>query len=148
QAPPPDIAKLPDPLRRMNEPILWGVAHEYPAPVEVPTDADVLLAGVPASAGVVSGPVRVIRSHRDLHRLVDGEILVCQVTTPAWSPVFPLARAIVADGGGVLSHAAIAAREHGLPAVLGTGDATSTLRDGQHVRVDGTRGLVLADDEG
>lgn len=57
-----------------------------------------------------------------------------------------LAAAVVADGGGALSHAAIAAREHGLPAVLGTSTATSALQDGQRVRVDGTRGLVLAVD--
>lgn len=80
-----------------------------------------------------------------MHRLEDGDVLVCQVTSPAWAPLFPLARAIIADGGGVLSHAAIAAREHGIPAVLGTETATSALVDGQRVRVDGTRGLVLAE---
>ncbi len=146
QAPPPDISRLPAALRRVNEPILWGVSHEYPAPVAIPDDADALLAGVAASPGVAEGPVRVIRGHDDMHRLMDGDVLVCQVTSPAWAPVFPLASAVVADGGGVLSHAAIAAREHGLPAVLGTGTGTDTLQDGQRVRVDGTRGLVIAID--
>ncbi len=143
QAAPPDIAHLPAALRQVNEPVLWGIGHEYPPPVEVPSDDDVLLAGVAAAAGVAEGPVRVIASYRDMDRLEPGEVLVCQVTSPAWAPLFPLAAAVVADGGGVLSHAAIAAREHGLPAVLGTGSGTTTLCDGQRVRVDGTRGLVL-----
>jgi phosphoenolpyruvate synthase/pyruvate phosphate dikinase len=82
-----------------------------------------------------------------MDRLEHGDVLVCQVTSPSWAPLFPMAAAVVADGGGVLSHAAIAAREHGLPAVLGTATATSTLRDGQRIQVDGTRGLVLASAE-
>ena len=144
QAPPPGTSRLPEALRAVNEPVLWVVGHEYPSPVDAPDDADVLLAGVAASAGVAEGRVRVIRSHADIDRLVDGDILVCQVTSPAWAPLFPLARAVIADGGGVLSHAAIAAREHGIPAVLGTGTATTDLTDGQLVRVDGTGGLVFA----
>jgi pyruvate,water dikinase len=143
QGPMPDISRTPAALRAVNEPILWGVAHEYPPPAERPDDDRVLLAGVAASAGVTTGTVRVIRSHTDIDRLQPGDVLVCQVTSPSWAPLFPLATAVVADGGGVLSHAAIAAREHGLPAVLGTGSATSELHDGQAVRVDGTRGLVL-----
>ena len=146
QAPPPDISRLPEPLRLVNEPVMWGISHEYPAPVEAPADADVLLAGVAASPGLAEGPVRVIRGHHDMDRLCDGDVLVCHVTSPAWAPMFSLAAAVVADGGGVLSHAAIASREHGLPAVLGTGDGTDTLRDGQRVRVDGARGLVFAVD--
>lgn len=144
QAPAPDISRLPEALRRVNEPVMWVIGHEYPDPVEAPADPDVLLAGVAASSGVAEGTVRVIRTHHDMDRLSEGDVLVCQVTSPAWAPLFPLAAAVVADGGGVLSHAAIAAREHGLPAVLGTADGTSTLRDGQRVRVDGTRGLVFA----
>ena len=110
----------------------------------VPDDPTVLLAGVAASPGLVEGPVRVIRGQADLDRLREGEVLVCQVTSPAWAPLFRLAAAVVADGGGVLSHAAIASREHGIPAVLGTGSGTSDLHDGQQVRVDGARGLVMA----
>ena len=139
----PDISRTPTALREVNEPILWGVGHEYPPPAPTSDDADVLLSGVAASSGAVAGTVRVIRSHHDIDRLQPGDVLVCQITSPSWAPLFPLATAIVADGGGVLSHAAIAAREHCLPAVLGTGSATTTLRDGQVVVVDGTRGLVL-----
>ncbi len=146
QAPPPDISRLPEPLRRVNEPIMWAISHEFPQPVEATADADVLLAGVAAAAGVAEGTVRVIRGYEEMGRLEPGDVLVCQVTSPSWAPLFPLAAAVVADGGGALSHAAIAAREHGLPAVLGTSTATSALQDGQRVRVDGTRGLVLAVD--
>ena len=142
QAPPPDISRLPEPLRQVNEPILWVVSHEYPAPVEHPTTPTCCWPASPlrpasprarcgSSAATTTWTAR------------DGDVLVCQVTSPAWAPLFPLAAAVVADGGGALSHAAIAAREHGLPAVLGTGNGTATLQDGQRVRVDGTRGLVL-----
>ncbi len=71
-----------------------------------------------------------------------GDVLVCPVTTPAWSILFTQASAVVTDSGGVLSHAAIIARENGLPAVLGTRDATQRLVDGQTVTVDGSRGVV------
>lgn len=145
----PDVSRLPRALREINEPVLWLVGHEYPTPAERPDDESVVAAGVPASPGLAEGTVRVIRGHAEMHRLRPGDVLVCQVTSPSWAPLFPLACAVVADGGGALSHAAIAAREHGIPAVLGTGDGTKTLTDGQRVRVDGTRGLVfLPQDEG
>jgi pyruvate,water dikinase len=64
------------------------------------------------------------------------------MTQPAWSVVFPNLGAVVTDAGGMLSHPAIIAREHGIPAVVGTGDATKVLKDGQRVTVDGTRGIV------
>ena len=146
QGSPPDVSRLPAPLREVNEPILWLISHEYPTPSAPPDDADVLVTGVPAAAGTVEGPVRLIRSHTDLHLLQPGEVLVCQVTSPAWAPLFSLASAVIADGGGVLSHAAIAAREAGIPAVLGTGVATTELTDGQRVRVDGVSGMVAAAD--
>ncbi|MFV0316595.1 MAG: PEP/pyruvate-binding domain-containing protein [Microthrixaceae bacterium] len=147
QSAPPNISRLPEPLRVVNEPVLWVVGHEYPEAAAESEDPNALLTGVPASAGVAQGTVRVIRSHSEIDRLGEGDVLVCPVTSPAWSPVFPLASAIVADGGGAFSHAAIAARENGLPAVLGTGVATSTLTDGQLVRVDGTRGVVSSVDQ-
>jgi phosphoenolpyruvate synthase/pyruvate phosphate dikinase len=71
-----------------------------------------------------------------------GDVVVCPVTSPAWSVVFPSMGALVTDMGGILSHPAIIAREHGIPAVVGTGNATSLLRDGQTVTVDGTTGAV------
>jgi phosphoenolpyruvate synthase/pyruvate phosphate dikinase len=71
-----------------------------------------------------------------------GDILVAQSTRPAWTPLFAIAAAVVTDTGSILSHAAVVAREYGIPAVLGTGTATRTLRDGQMVEVDGTAGVV------
>ena len=71
-----------------------------------------------------------------------GDILVCQVTNPSWTPIFQKIAAAVSDIGGSMSHAAIVAREYGLPAVVGTGTATQKIKDGQRIRVDGGRGVV------
>ena len=72
----------------------------------------------------------------------DGDVLVCQITSPAWAPIFSNVKAVVTDIGGVMSHAAIVCREYGLPAVMGTGRATSEIRTGQLIRVDGSTGVV------
>jgi pyruvate,water dikinase len=72
----------------------------------------------------------------------DGEILVCPVTNPSWGPVFGKIRATVSDIGGTMSHAAIVAREYGMPAVVGTGAATKRIKTGQRLRVDGNTGVV------
>jgi len=97
---------------------------------------------MPASPGRVSGSVRVIRTPGEFHRLQPGEILIAPVTTPAWTPLFTHAAAVVTDSGSPLAHASLAAREFGIPAVVGTGNATTRLRDGQLVQVDGNTGLV------
>jgi rifampicin phosphotransferase len=76
-----------------------------------------------------------------------GTILVCSTTTPAWTPLFSQARGLVTDVGGVLAHGSIVAREYGIPAVLGTGIATTRIRSGQTIRVDGDRGTVTLLDE-
>ncbi len=99
------------------------------------------LRGLPASAGRATGTARVIRSPEEFHRLQPGDILVCPYTDPTWTPLFALAAAVVADTGGPLSHAAIVAREYGIPAVLGVGHATS-LPEGATLLVDGTGGTV------
>ena len=78
----------------------------------------------------------------DLPAVEPGEILVCRITAPAWAPVFSKIAAAVSDIGGSMSHAAIVAREYGLPAVVGTGTATQKIKDGQRIRVDGGRGVV------
>jgi pyruvate,water dikinase len=75
-------------------------------------------------------------------KLRPGDVVVCPVTAPVWSVLYPSMGALVTDHGGILSHPAIIAREYGLPAVVGTQDATSKLRDGQLVTVDGIRGTV------
>jgi len=98
--------------------------------------------GFAASNGVVEGPARVVKSVEEISRLQPGDILVCQVTNPTWAPIFQKIAGAVSDIGGSMSHAAIVAREYGLPAVVGTGSATTRIKDGQRIRVDGGRGVV------
>ncbi len=141
RTPPPDVSRLPAAGRRLNGALLWAMSHEYPADVAQQDDAH-LLRGSPGSAGTYTGTVRIVRGESDFAKVRPGDVLVCPVTTPAWTVLFPLIGALVTDGGGVLSHAAIVAREHGVPAVLGTGVATHALSDGQLVSVDGTAGKV------
>lgn len=104
----------------------------------------VLLSGTPASRGRAEGPVRIIGGPNEFGRLQSGDILVCPYTNPSWTPLFQRAAAVVVDMGGLGSHAAIVAREYGIPAVMGTGKGTGTLAEGQNVIVDGTTGTVLA----
>ena len=95
-----------------------------------------------ASSGVVEGPACVVKSVEEIARVRDGDVLVCQITNPTWAPIFQKIAGAVSDIGGSMSHAAIVAREFGLPAVVGTGTATSRIKDGQRIRVDGGRGIV------
>ena len=101
----------------------------------------------PGAAGIVEGTARVLSTADDGGHLRPGEVLVTTVTNIGWTPLFPRAAAVVTDIGAPLSHAAIVARELGIPAVVGCGNATQRLHTGDHVRVDGTRGTVelLAD---
>ena len=105
------------------------------------TERDVLR-GVPASPGRGRGPVRLVNGHADFERVRPGDVLVCRSTTVSWVPLFNMASGIVADVGGALSHAALVAREFGIPAVTGTGTALETLIDGEIVEVDGSAGTV------
>ena len=104
--------------------------------------ADVLVLGVAASPGRVTGTVRVIRDPANASALQPGDILVAPLTAPAWTPLFAMAAAVVTDIGSPMAHASIIAREYGIPAVVGCGDATLRLTDGQRVTVDGTAGVV------
>ena len=106
-----------------------------------PTSVDTL-GGIAASPGRFRGRVRVIRAPEQLARLRAGEVLVCPETSSAWMMVFRRAGALVTDHGSTLSHSAIVAREFGLPAIVATKNATSTLRDGEEVIVDGSRGTM------
>jgi pyruvate,water dikinase len=101
-----------------------------------------LVSGAPASAGRATGPVRVIRGPAEFGQLLPGEILVAPLTAPAWTPLFSRAAAVVTDVGSAASHASIIAREYGIPAVVGCGDATARLRTGMLVTVDGSTGNV------
>jgi pyruvate, water dikinase len=100
------------------------------------------LRGTAGSPGVVSGPARVVQGPDDFRRVGAGDILVCRFTDPAWTPLFGVVAGVVTETGGVLSHAAIVAREHRIPAVLGVPAVMSTLYDGQPLTVDGSAGTV------
>jgi phosphohistidine swiveling domain-containing protein len=106
----------------------------------------VLVSGTPASRGRAEGPVRIIRGPDEFGRLRSSDILVCPYTNPSWTPLFQRAAAVVVDMGGLGSHAAIVAREYGIPAVMGTGTGTGVLAEGQRVVVDGSAGTVVAAD--
>lgn len=93
---------------------------------------------------MAEGPSRVIRSAEKFGELKKGEILVCPYTDPSWTPLFALASAVVADTGGPLSHAAIVAREYGIPAVLGTKIGTYNFKNGERLIVDGGKGIVIS----
>jgi pyruvate,water dikinase len=101
-----------------------------------------LIKGQPASSGVRRGRARLVRSLSDFSKMTKGDILVCRSSNVSWIPLFTIAAAIVTDVGGSLSHAAVVAREFGVPAVVGCAVALDTLRDGQMVEVDGDRGTV------
>lgn len=98
--------------------------------------------GYPGAPGIIEGPARVITSFEDFPKLRHGEILVCPYTATAWTPLFPKIKGVVTDTGGMLTHAAITAREYRIPAVVGTWRATKSIRDGDLIRVDGNLGIV------
>lgn len=100
------------------------------------------LKGVPASGGKVTAPACVLHGPEDFSQMQPGAILVAGTTTPAWTPLFAMASAVVTDIGGPLSHGSIVAREYGIPAVMGTGIATRRIQNGQMITVDGDAGLV------
>jgi pyruvate,water dikinase len=141
---PPALGPVPDVIDDPAIVMLWGITREsldawLKADSGPPSDE---IRGFAASSGVVEGPARVVKSVEEISRLKQGDILVCQITNPTWAPIFQTIVAAVSDIGGSMSHAAIVAREYGLPAVVGTGNATSRIKDGQRIRVDGGRGIV------
>ena len=132
-APPPPV---------LGKPLPPGTAQDPSGPASSGTR---VLRGVGASPGVVRGRARVIRTIGEADRLRPGEVLICGVTAPAWTPYFSLIGALVTDAGGALSHPAVVAREFGLPSVVGTGSATRVIPDGATVTVDGSAGVVTVD---
>src|SRR5579859_5555630 len=139
-SPPPALGPVPTALNDPAVRMLWGVTQERIEAWLSPSSDEIR--GFGASSGVVEGPARVLTDVNQIGEIRDGEILVCPVTAPSWAPVFGKIKAAVSDIGGSMSHAAIVAREYGLPAVVGTGDATKRISTGQLVRVDGDRGIV------
>ncbi|GGT39261.1 PEP/pyruvate-binding domain-containing protein [Nonomuraea spiralis] len=128
------------------DPVRWAADPDRRADVYDARGFDVpvsdTVTGFPGAPGVVEGVARVIAGPEEGDRLKPGEILVTTLTNVGWTPMFPRAAAVVTDMGAPLSHASIVARELGIPAVVGTGNATMRLRDGDRVRVDGERGTV------
>lgn len=142
QAPQPALNAPPEVITEPFTIMLWGITSESIAAWLGQGGMDGVLKGMAASPGVVEGRARVIRSADQLSEIQPGEILVAPVTAPSWAPVFGKIAATVTDIGGMMSHASIVCREYGLPAVTGTGNASSTIRTGQRLRVDGGAGTV------
>lgn len=102
----------------------------------------VTLTGSAASAGTAHGTARIIAGPDDFSRFQLGDVLVCRTTDPAWTPLFGMAAAVVTQTGGMLSHAAIVAREFGIPAVVGVRDVMTLLADGTSLTVNGSLGTI------
>jgi pyruvate,water dikinase len=131
--PPPQLPK--------RERIL-GINTDVFMPVSSEEHTDTVLKGVGCSPGQVTAAARVLHGPEDFDEMRHGDVLVADITTPAWTPLFALASGIVTNVGGPLSHGSIVAREYGIPAVLGTGVATKRVESGQRVTVDGDAGTV------
>ena len=138
--PPPNLSVLPPALRQVHTALMQALELMFTPSTH--QDRSDELRGVPGSPGRYSGTVRVVRDESEFAKLQPGDVLVAPVTSPPWSVLFLQAGAVVTDGGGVLSHTAVVAREYGIPAVLATGEATRRLCDGDVVSVDGTTGRV------
>ncbi|GIJ72876.1 PEP-utilizing enzyme [Virgisporangium ochraceum] len=148
--PPPALGPAPSAIVEPMTIMLWGITDEQVAKWLAQAaggEQGNVLEGFAGSPGVAEGPARVVLSPEDLDELLDGEILVAPITAPSWTPVFARIKGAVSDIGGIMCHAAIVSREYGLPAVVGTGSATATIRTGQRVRVDGNVGVVTILDD-
>jgi pyruvate, water dikinase len=146
--PPPALGPVPEVVGDPVLLMLWGIDGDKLREWARPVDADTRqLQGTPASAGVVEGLARVVHGVDEMDTVQDGEILIAPTTNPSWTPVFSRISACVADGGGMMSHAAIVCREHGLPAIVGAGRATRAVKTGQRVRVDGATGILTILDD-
>lgn len=145
--PTPALGVPPEEIAEPFTIMLWGVTtdkvQEWLKGVDATQQGDVSeIKGFGASAGVAQGPARVLKLLKDILKLQPGEILVCPSTNPSWAPVFTNIKATVTDIGGLTSHAAIVCREYGIPSVTGTGVATSIIKTGDIIKVDGDAGVV------
>lgn len=135
--PPAFLGDLPDVVEDFMINQFWGIKGK--AQLEESGNA---VSGLGASAGLVEGIARIVRGPDEFGQVLAGEIVVCRSTNPAWTPLFTKIAGIVTDQGGTLSHAAVVAREYGIPAVLGTIHATARIPDGARVRIDGAAGKI------
>ncbi|MDM8554892.1 PEP-utilizing enzyme [Desulfococcaceae bacterium HSG7] len=145
--PPPAMGTPPETIAEPFTIVLWGITNESMAAwakLREIGDPDKVteLTGFAGSPGVVEGIARVCRSVKDIGMLQDGEILVAPTTSPSWAPVFQKIKACVTDVGGIMCHAAIVCREYGMPAIVGTGQATSIIKTGMRIKVDGGTGKI------
>ncbi len=140
-APPQAMGTAPKTITDPVTVMLWGVTDER-IQEWLEEDGAGALTGFAASPGVVEGVARVILGPDQLRELEDGEILVAPSTSTSWTPVFGKIAAAVLDSGGIMCHAAIVAREYGLPAVVGTGTGTKRIKTGDRLRVDADSGVV------
>lgn len=130
----------------VEDPILIEIFGINPNSIKAVQNPDAAnqttLTGVAAAKGSATGIARVLQSSDEMHRLLPGDILVCESTSPNWTPAFGKIAGAVCDGGGMLSHAAIVGREYGIPTVTAVGVATVAIGDGDQVEVDGSNGTV------
>jgi rifampicin phosphotransferase len=141
---PPPLDGMPPATARLMRFLFWLVDRMLGSTdgAQLETADSRRLIGVAGSAGCYRGPARLIMGERDFGKIRAGDVMVCPYTSPVWSVIFPSVGALVSDTGGILAHAALIAREYGVPAVLATGHGTEMLRDGQMLTVDGTAGIV------
>ncbi len=143
--PPRALGKPPEVVTEPLSILLWGITTERVMnwlKVIRKTEGLTEIKGLPGSPGVVEGRARIIRKVGELSQLKEGEIIISPVTSPMWSPAFGVAKGVVTDIGGLMSHTAIVCREYGMPAVVGTGVATDAIKTGDLIRVDGNEGVV------
>lgn len=136
-SPMPDADIFPEEVQRIMKALALVITHDA-RPAALTEGVD----GVAASPGVHTGPVRIVTGPDEFHKAQPGDVLVAPITTSPWEVLFPHIGGLVTEGGGLLSHPAIVAREYGLPAVVGCADAMSRFHDGQLVVVDGAAGTV------
>jgi pyruvate,water dikinase len=146
-SPTPALGVPPEEIAEPFTIMLWGITtdkvKEWLKGVDATADGDVSeLKGFASSAGVVEGPARVLKLLKDITKVQPGEVLVCPTTNPSWAPIFTNIKAAVTDIGGLTSHAAIVCREYGIPSVTGTGVATTAIKTGDILKVDGDTGVV------
>jgi rifampicin phosphotransferase len=138
--PPPDPSSLPPGGARLARAL--GISIQALFGSSEAQHEERVIRGLSASPGVYEGPARRVSDRAEFRRIAQGDVLVTETTTEAFNILLPLLGAIVTDSGGLLSHAAIVAREYGIPGVVGTRDATVLVPDGARVRVDGAAGEV------
>lgn len=145
--PSPVIGEPPPPPEGEQDPLGAAFGKFFGVPVEPSRDRDIIQ-GLGASPGTVQGKAKVVKTLNEASKLEKGDIMVCEMTMPPWTPLFSIAGAVVADTGGPLSHCAIVAREYKMPCVVGCVVGTAVITDGMTLTVDGARGIVRIDSRG